>query len=157
MRLLGAALVLTGSLLLHRSLLLPVRRAQRARRELAEAFEALAQEIRLSLTPLPQLLSQSGRGAEADSFFSRVLAHPGDLAARWSAAAEELPLEKEERAFLALLGARIGNDADGAALTLGARRLRERYERMERVGREREKLTGALCLSLGALLCTVLL
>ena len=150
--------LLLGALLLRGGAVAPARRAQRARRELAEAFDALAQEIRLCLTPLPELLRAQGYGAEADAFFRCVLsADSEDFPDRWASAARELPLREEEREFLALLGMRLGGDGEGAALTLGAQRLRARYEREEGERKTREHLLTVLCLSLGTLLCVVLI
>jgi len=156
----GGALILLGGLAARQSALEAGRRAQRTRRELAEALERLEQEVRLCLVPIPRLLARRGYGAEAGRFFRRASegAASESFAERWARAAAALPLDEQERADLADLGARLGGEAESvcAALRLAAARLRERHAREEPQRRERERLTTAFCLGASALLFILL-
>ncbi|MBQ5443262.1 MAG: hypothetical protein IIT47_06815, partial [Oscillospiraceae bacterium] len=60
LRLTGAVLVLASGVLTRQSLLTASRARRTALRELAEALERMAQEIRLCLTPIPKLLCREG-------------------------------------------------------------------------------------------------
>jgi len=157
----GAGLILCAALLTRRALLGERRERQRTRRALAAAFETMEAEIRLLLTPLPTLLRR-GCGAESRAFFETVsiaLRRGGDPSAAWREAAEALPLPRNERESLALLGGRLGGDEESvcAALSLAARTLRACYDDAERRRGQDERLTTALCLSAGLMLVILLI
>ncbi len=161
LRLTGAVLVLASGVLTRQSLLTASRARRTALRELAEALERMAQEIRLCLTPIPKLLCREGEGA-AEEFFARAaerLRTGNTLAQSWADAAQVLPVNEEERALIAALGARLGGDMESvcAALNLTASQLRERYESERLHCSEQERLTTAVCFSASFLLLIVLL
>ncbi|MBQ9460023.1 MAG: stage III sporulation protein AB [Oscillospiraceae bacterium] len=161
LRWLGACLILCGALLTRRELLAARRRAQRMRLELAEAFEAMSSEIRLLLTPLPELFRRS-RAPDTKPFFeetAKALANGQTLECAWEDAANALPLPEEERTGLAAIGSRLCGGEDGvcAALTLAASNLRRTYEQNESKRGEDERLTTSICVSVGLFLTILLL
>lgn len=161
LRWIGAFLILGGGLLARRTILEGERRAQRTRRALASAFDAMEAEIRLLLTPLPSLLRRD-YGKDAKEFFDRTARELGSgaaLSSAWRRAAEPLPLQEDERETVAALGARLcgGEDAACAALALASAALRRSYDESEARRRERERLVTTLCVSAGLLLCILLL
>jgi len=164
MKLLGAALILSGSLLVRTRLLLARRRERQALRESIAALEYLSRELSCSLLPLPRLLERRGLGAYADGLFSHTLAlHAADgdvpLALCWRAAAERLPLAAAERETLARTAEAFGGTEESAlaALRGGISALRAALAERRREERQSGRLTGALCLSGGALLVILLL
>ena len=137
------------------------RRAQRTRRALAAAFEAMEAEIRLLLTPMPALLRRAC-GEEADTFFGQVsegLTLGIALAEAWRDAANELPLPQEERESVAALGPRLGGSEEGvcAALSLAASALRKRCDEIEAQQPQKERLTTSICISISLFLAIFLL
>ena len=155
----GAGLILCGGLLARQVLVDPVRRAQRMRRTLAAALEAMEAEVRLLLTPMPTLLR---RAAAEEPFFGRVLSALSSGTApeeAWRAASDALPLPPEERELFGEMGKRLGGDEEHAcaALTLTASRLRRCYDEIEGSRRQTEKLTTSLCVSASLLLAILLL
>ena len=161
LRWLGAGLILCAALLTRRTLLEDTRRAQRLRRALAGALEAMEAEIRLLLTPLPTLLRRNC-GGEAGEFFARVsgaLTRSVALSEAWRRAANELPLPPEERGMLAELGARLGGSEESvcAALAHAAETLRKRYDEVERSRPQTERLTTSVCLCAGLLAAILLI
>lgn len=160
LRLTGAALILCAGVLARNGLLASSRGRRAALRELADALERMAQEIRLCLTPIPKLLDRAYGGA-AGGFLTRVeegLLGGETLEQSWRGAAQALPVNEEECAMIAALGARLGGDAESvcAALRLTAAQLREHYESERLHCREQERLTTAACLSASLLLLIVL-
>ncbi len=160
LRWLGAGLILCGGLAARRTLLEGERRAQRTRRELAAALEAMRSEIRLLLTPIPTLLLRT-YGGEADAFFASVserLRRGEPLGEAWRRPAEELPLPDAERQAVSALGARLDDSEEGAcaALALCASALRRSYEASEAQKRERERLTSAICISISLFFAIIL-
>lgn len=164
MRLLGAALILSGSLLVRARLLRTRRRERQALRESIAALDYLSRELPCSLLPLPRLLERRGLGMYGDGLFSRTLAlHEADgdvpLADCWRSAAEQLPLAAPEREILARAAQAFGGTEEGAlaALSSGAAALRDALAERRREERQSGRLAGALCLSGGALLVILLL
>lgn len=161
LRWIGVACILSGGLLTSRAMLGEARRAQRTRRELAEAFEAMAAEIRALLTPLPALLRRS-RGRCVEAFFadaSRRLSRGETLTEAWRDAAALLTLPREEREAVAALGGRLSGDGESvcAALALSASALRRSHERAELSRRETERLTTSICISISLFFAILLL
>ena len=159
LRILGAGLILCGGLLARQTLVGSARCAQRTRRALAAELETMESEIRLLLTPLPELLRRGAARSAFSASVTALLAGGGTLTEAWRAAAETLPLPPEEREQLAALGDRLDGDETGvcAALALAAARLRGRYDEVERSRAQTERLTTSLCLSAGLLLVILLL
>jgi len=161
LRWLGAALILSGGLLARRTMIEGGRAAQRCRRELAAAFEAMEAEVRLLLTPIPALLRGS-YGAAADVFFTRAAQAASDGAApaeAWRRAAEALPLPDEERAAIGGWGGRLDGDAESvcAALSLAAKTMRSRYDENESRRPDRERLTSSICICISLFICVLML
>ena len=133
---------------------------------LSAGLERMAEAIRLERTPLPRLLERLGRedgaGAAATIFFrglGRTL-QSGERAERaWLAAAEALPLCREDREAVAEAAGALTGDEEQVcrALTAAAQRLRRSFEEARRVRPEREKRAAALWLSGGALLVILLI
>ena len=161
LRWLGAGLILCGGLLTRSTLIGGERRAQRTRRELAAAFEAMESEIRLLLTPAPSLLRRA-YGVGADGFFGQVsgeLTCGKTLAEAWRLATDALPLPENERAAVAALGTRLGGDEAGvcAALRLTAETLRKEYEAREKARAQNERLITSICVSISLFLAVFLI
>ncbi len=161
LRWLGAGLILCGGLLVRQELLSEERKLRGTRRELAGAFEAMAGEIRLMLTPIPALLRRS-RGQSAEAFFRGVreeLARGTALDDAWRRAAQSLPLPEEERETVASLGARLGGEAEEtcAALALAASELRRAYVRTEEQRSGHERLITSICISVSLFFAILLL
>lgn len=162
MKLLGAALILTGSALACTHRLTSARRERQALRELSSALELLARGIRTRLLPLPRLMERRGLGRCADDFFTRVLAETPDgapLARRWCAAAETLPLRPRERETLARASEAFGETEEGvvASLLSCAQELREAARARESELREARRLVPTVCFGGGAMLIVLLL
>lgn len=160
MKLLGAVLILGGAALQCHALLAARRRERAALRQLSAALEELARAVRVSLTPLPRLLAQRGRGEWADAFFAAVLSGGDDapLPERWRAAAESVPLAPREREVIRGLADALGSDESAllCALHDAARELRGALAARERVCTREGRLATALSVSFGLLL-TILL
>ena len=161
LRWLGAGLILCGGLAARRTLIGSARRAQRTRRELAEALEEMRAEIRLLLTPVPALLRQM-REESVDGFFTAVsdgLRRGETLGEAWRRSAEERPLPETEREAIAALGARLDDSEDGAcaALAFVAAALRRSYDEAEAQRRERERLTTTICVCISLLFVILLM
>lgn len=163
MKLLGAVLILSGSLLVRARLLLTRRRERQALCEIIAALEYLARELRSSLLPLPRLLERRGLGAYADEFFSQTLTlHTADgdipFALCWREAAARLPLAAPERETLLRTAEAFGGEEESAlaALRGGISALRAALEGRQVEERRNGRLTGALCLSGGMLLVILL-
>ena len=133
LRLTGIVLILGAALWLQRSFHLRTLLRQRTLRALSGAFLALESAVRLTLTPLPALLRHLSCEPEAAGFFEGVtanLARGEPLASAWEHAAKTLPIAARERE------------------TVSELRQRER---------ETGRITAALCLGGGAMLCILLL
>ena len=130
LRLTGSALILGAMLWLQRSFHLRTLLRQRTLRALSGAFLALESAVRLTLTPLPALLRHLSCEPEAAGFFEGVtanLARGGD------------------------------EESVCAALTLAASELSRLEEELRQRERETGRITAALCLGGGAMLCILLL
>lgn len=158
---LGCALLLAATLLLRGGILAEKRARRTALRELSAALSALARGIRLTLTPLPRLLSTIPCEGAARDFFSLVtaaLARGETLSQSWDRASRALPLPTREGELLRALAPALSGDAESvcAALTLTARELSEAERLLAQRQREDERLATALCLG-GGLLVSILL
>ena len=161
LRWLGAGLILCGGLLARRTLLESDRSAQRIRRSLAVAFEAMEAELRRLLTPMPALLRRS-YGEGADAFFAQAsgaLAEGVPLAQAWQDAARTVPLPSDDRDALAALGQRLGGGEESvcAALSLAAAALRKRCEKIDAAQPQKERLTTSVCISISLFLAIFLM
>ena len=155
LRLTGSALILGAVLWLQRSFHLRTLLRQRTLRALSGAFLALESAVRLTLTPLPALLRHLSCEPEAADFFAR--GEP--LASAWEHAAKTLPIAVRERETVSALGHALGGDEESvcAALTLAASELSRLEEELRQRERETGRITAALCLGGGAMLCILLL
>lgn len=158
----GTALLLAASLLLRYSILARERRQRRTLRALADAFSTLERAVRLTLTPLPALLRDLSCAAEARAFFDEVsegLARGEALEPAWKYGARQLPLGEREKEAVAALGPALCGDEQSVCAAL--MRAQETLSDAEctaaaREG-ERARVTTALCLGGGALVCILLL
>ena len=151
LRLTGSALILGAVLWLQRSFHLRTLLRQRTLRALSGAFLALESAVRLTLTPLPALLRHLSCEPEAAGFFEGVtanLARGEPLASAWEHAAKTLPIAARERETVSALGHALGGDEESVS------RLEEELRQRER---ETGRITAALCLGGGAMLCILLL
>ena len=160
LQLTGSALILAAALWLQRSFHLRTLLRQRTLRALSGAFLALESAVRLTLTPLPALLRHLSCEPEAAGFFEGVtanLARGKPLASAWEHAAKTLPIG--ERETVSALGHALGGDEESvcAALTLAASELSRLEEKLRQRERETGRITAALCLGGGAMLCILLL
>ena len=158
LRLTGSALILGAVLWLQRSFHLRTLLRQRTLRALSGAFLALESAVRLTLTPLPALLRHLSCEPEAARFFEGVtanLARGEPLASAWEHAAKTLPIAARERETVSALGHALGGDEESvcAALTLAASELSRLEEELRQRERETGRITAALCLGGGAMLC----
>ena len=156
LRLTGSALILGAVLWLQRSFHLRTLLRQRTLRALSGAFLALESAVRLTLT---RHLSCE---PEAAGFFEGVtanLARGEPLASAWEHAAKTLPIAARERETVSALGHALGGDEESvcAALTLAASELSRLEEELRQRERETGRITAALCLGGGAMLCILLL
>lgn len=160
LQLTGSALILGAALWLQRSFHLRTLLRQRTLRALSGAFLALESAVRLTLTPLPALLRHLSCEPEAAGFFESVtanLARGEPLASAWEHAAKTLPIAARET--VSALGHALGGDEESvcAALTLAASELSRLEEELRQRERETGRITAALCLGGGAMLCILLL
>ena len=159
LRLTGSALILGAVLWLQRSFHLRTLLRQRTLRALSGAFLALDSAVRLTL---PALLRHLSCEPEAAGFFEGVtanLARGEPLASAWEHAAKTLPIAARERETVSALGHALGGDEESvcAALTLAASELSRLEEELRQRERETGRITAALCLGGGAMLCILLL
>ena len=138
LRLTGAALILGAALRLQRSLSVRGRLRRKTLRALANAFLSLESAVRSTLTPLPALLQELRCESEAASFFADVTA--GLVRGEPLAAA----LNGEEESVC-------------AALALSARELTAAEGELRQQAREQGRITAALCLGGGVMLCILLM
>ncbi len=162
LRLTGSALILGAVLWLQRSFHLRTLLRQRTLRALSGAFLALESAVRLTLTPLPALLRHLSCEPEAAGFFEGVTANlaRGD----GQSLCGVLPCRGKrfaarERETVSALGHALGGDEESvcAALTLAASELSRLEEELRQRERETGRITAALCLGGGAMLCILLL
>ena len=160
LRLSGAAMILAGAMLVRNTLVEEDRRIQRTRLALADAFESMASEIRLLLTPVPELLQRECCG-EVRAFFSAALRQMREGAGPEQAfeeAARLLTLPEDEKKLAARIGGHIAGSEESAcaALALAASSLRRGYERAAQMQKEKDRMTTTLCIS-AALFAAILL
>ena len=158
----GAALLLAASALLRRAILSRARQQRQTLRVLSDGFLSLAQSVRATLTPFPALLETVPREGAAGMFFSSVrarLARGETLSDAWRTAAEALPLPERERSAVASLASALGGEEESvcAALALSARELTAADGELRQQAREQSRITAALCLGGGVMLCILLM
>lgn len=135
---------------------------RRVRLELLSALGRMAEEIRLTRTPMPDLLeaAASDCSGAGETFFRSVSAavREGEtLGAAWKNAARELPLEEEERRALEGLTFEGDEERLCRAMTLCVSVLQRRAEETEKRRQEEEKRWAALWGCAGAMTVIVLL
>ena len=162
LRLTGSALILAAALWLQRSFHSHALLRQWTLHALAGAFLSLESAVRLTLTPLPALLRHLSCEPEAEGFFADVtadLARGEPLASAWEHAVKNLPIGARERETISALGHALGGEEESvcAALTHAASELSRLEEELRQRQRETGRITAALCLGGGAMLCILLL
>ena len=162
LRLTGAALILGAALRLQRSLSVHGRLRRKTLRALANAFLSLESAVRSTLTPLPALLQELRCESEAASFFADVtagLARGEPLAAAWEGAVKNLPVGTRERETVCALSRSLNGEEESvcAALALSAHELTAAEEELRQQAREQGRITAALCLGGGVMLCILLM
>lgn len=156
-RLLGAVLLSAAGALLGHSRLAAMRRRTALLREIGEGLGRMADELRVLLTPLPEIFER----LRDRPFFCLLYAgwglEPAD--ALWRRAADAQELTARERETLASLAAVIGRyDAPRQAAEIGLRRaeLTAAAERLEAEIAARGRNYTGLGAALGAILAVVL-
>lgn len=162
LRLTGAALILGAALRLQRSLSVRGRLRRKTLRALANAFLSLESAVRSTLTPLPALLQELRCESAAASFFADVtagLVRGEPLAAAWEGAVKNLPVGTRERETVCALSRSLNGEEESvcAALALSARELTAAEGELRQQAREQGRITAALCLGGGVMLCILLM
>ena len=163
-KLLGCMCIFGSGIYLCRIQVLEVRRELDTLSTLTAALEQMAQEIRLTRTPLPRLMEILGRKRIGDTaaFFQTTASSLGKgLSAgdSWRRAAEDIPLALEDQVILAEVGNSLQGDEEQIckAIALATAQLEEHLAEKYRVKPEREKRATALCFSATALLVILLI
>ena len=163
-KLLGAVCILGAGGWVWRRGAAERRRSLDALADVIALLERMGQEIRLRRTGLPRLLEALSRGrtAEVRGFCGAVAAamdRDAPLGESWRSAAEDLPLDPEERRALASLGEALQGDEESVckAISLTNQSLRKSLEEARNRRAERERRAGALWLSGAALLVILLI
>ena len=141
-------------------------RERRSRRNTLEQLERalwhMAQEIRMTRTPMPPLLKQLGENCrgEAGRFFERVsaaVASGGTLSAAWRREAELLPLSPAEKSVVQELDLQGDEEHICHAILLVRDRVTGMIQEHNRKAPEEMKRTAALWVSGAALLVILLI
>ena len=163
-KLLGCMCIFGSGIYLCRIQVLEVRRELDTLSTLTAALEQMAQEIRLTRTPLPRLMESLGRKRIGDTaaFFQTTASSLGKgLSAgdSWRRAAEDIPLALEDQVILAEVGNSLQGDEEQLCrgLALASARLGDSLAERRRTRAEREKRTTALCFSAAALVVILLI
>lgn len=164
MRLLGAALILTGFGAGWSALARAWRTEEAALSRLESAFRSLSARIRLTRRSLPRLLREEGGAGStaADALLwevSRRLERGETLSSAWRAAAEALPLGERVRQTVCALGEQLsgGEEEICKALSLASDCIHEELQALRAEKRDRLRRSGAVCFSAAALLIILLL
>lgn len=163
-KILGAVFVLTAGFWARWAELSERRRRRDMLASLADALDRMREEIRMTRTPMPELLGTMGERCkgETGTFFQCVAAGLDEgklLGESWEQAAACIPLPREELAALAALGWHLAGDEEAAcrALAAAGRQLERLLEEWDRQRPEAEKRATALWLSGSALLVILLI
>lgn len=162
LHLMGGALVMAAAFRLRAQLWMQRARRRTALREIAAALMMLGDAVHATLAPLPRLLRELSCGETARGFFeavSKELARGASFDRAWSLCVQALPFDAREKAMLAAVGAAALGDEGAicAALTQAAARLSAAEEALASSERAQSRVTDALCLGSGAILCILLL
>ena len=160
----GAACILAGGALARQYQVSALRRELDTLSALLAALCRMAEEIRMTRTPLPRLLSRLGREGTgpAGRFFSAVAeaALQGEnISAVWRRAAGDLPLAEGPRRAVESLSSGLLGDEESVckAISLACMDLSRALEDLRARRPETEKRATALCLSGAALLVILLI
>ena len=164
MKLLGAALVLTGFGAAWWSQMRAWRQEEETTACLAALLEQLCARIRLTRRPLPRLLREvSGAGRSPAELCLRETAEAVERgvppAQAWAAACRTLPLGETARAAAAEPGGALsgGEEDICKAIQIAADRLRAELTQLRQEKRDRARRSGAVCFSAAALVIILLL
>lgn len=162
-KLLGSVCILSGGMLARWCRVRERRLRLDTLSGLLAALRRMGEEIRLTRTPLPELLEGLAvcAGPAGLLFWAGAEAARtgGDLPAVWKGAAEELPISQEDQAALVELGESLHGDEESVckAISLVISHLASSLEESRRRGPEEDKRATALCLSGAALLVILLI
>ena len=164
LKLLGSICIFGGGILVWWVQVADCRRELDTLTELASLLGHMAEEIRMTRTPLPLLLDRlkQGRTTAAANFLEKVsaTARRGDsVTLAWQEASGGLPLEDEEMAVLWEAGTCLTGDEAHICqgLMLASARLSQSAEEKRRRKPERERRATALSFSAAALLVILLI
>lgn len=160
-KLLGGVLILSGGCGAFLCRLRERRLRRDMLREILGVFRQMAEEIRLTRTPMPRLLRLQGEACTTP--VGGALCYAADAACAgeslsnaWRSGVETLPLDAEERSALLLVTFRGDEEKVCGEFQLVAERLALLLRRMEDCWLEETRRTAALWLS-GAALIVILL
>jgi len=164
LKLLGSLCILGGGSFMCLSRIRERQRERNTLSELAAALEQMAQQIRQTRKPLPQLLQNLAEEREGDAavFFRQIATglRQGHVAvSAWKQAAESLPLEAEEQKLLVKAGRCLQGDEQEICkgLSLASEMLSRISEEKRLSKAEQDKRTAAMCFSGAALLVILLI
>ena len=127
------------------------------------ALRNMADGVRLTRIPLPDLLEQiaQGSGKDTASFLRRIslaMRAGNDAANAWKCSCEALPIQKSEQAAVSAIAGCLRNDEESICkgIELSNCLLRQHKESWDKQRVEEERRTAALYI-LGALLLVILL
>ena len=164
LKLLGGLCVASGGALAWYLQRVERRRERDALSDLQRAFRRMGEEVRMTRTPLPALLSTLAGdcGEPAAAFFeaaSRAAASGEDLPRIWQEQAEALPLRERDKSVVSSLVHSLQGDEEEAckAISHVTYELAKSAEEAERKRPEEEKRAAALWFSASALLVILLI
>ena len=159
----GIACILTGAVWGMRAKLSERRRRRRLLSDLRAALARLADEIRVTRLPLPDLLRRLAAtcGPDAAAFFRAVsdsARHGGGPSETWDAASDALPLSVPDRQTLRELAPVLRGDEEQIrnAFQLASARLEHSLQEFDRSASADIRQSAALIFSAAALLVILL-
>lgn len=163
-KLAGSVCILSGGVLIRYLQAAAHRREMDTLSDLLSVLRQMAEEIRMSRTPLPALLNRMAAdcGTEAGSFLRATAAAAAQgegLRETWRREAEKLSLPDDSKAAILRLGERLCGDEENIckAISLAECALARQLEERTRRQPEEDRRATALCLSGAALLVILLI
>lgn len=161
-KLMGSLLVLSGGGLLWYLRMQAWRKQRNALLDLSAVFRSMAEEIRMTRTPMPRLLLKlaGACGEEVQAFLRAAAVAAGNgerLTDAWKKGAAELPLSPREREIVTGLELQGDEESLCRAVSLAAFQIAQCAEELERKRPEEAKRTSAFCFSCAALLVILLI
>lgn len=163
-KLMGALLVLGGGVLAAVKQRLLQRKGRELLCDLMAALREMAQEIRMTRKPLPEILGELEHTYDGDAaaFFAcavRCMGQGMPLVSSWQTAASALPLSREIKRVIAGLGDHLHYDEESVceAVSLALYELAKYAEEWDRQHTEADRRSTALWMSAAALLVILLI